>query len=215
MVVTRFLTAPMSFDSIEGGADRLDRRHRRARGPRRADRGARPPTASRRASPAAGCRSRASKAASVDARGSTPYFGAGADGTRYFVKALGDDQRSADLLFRIYRCGAAQGPRRRAAVLLAAPGRRARGLRRPGRPRPRRPHPARRAPSPPPSRTRYVLAYEAVDGQSLDGVPPEEITDEVLGQVWDAARAPPPVPHRPPRPPPGQRLPRRPTAGSG
>ena len=29
-----------------------------------------------------------------------------------------------------------------------------------------------RAPSPPPSRTRFVLAYEAVDGKSLDGVPP-------------------------------------------
>ena len=30
----------------------------------------------------------------------------------------------------------------------------------------------------------YVLAYEAVDGRSLDGVPPEEITDEVLAEVW-------------------------------
>ena len=41
--------------------------------------------------------------ASVDARGSTPYFGSTADGTKYFVKALGSDQRSADLLFRVYR----------------------------------------------------------------------------------------------------------------
>ena len=30
----------------------------------------------------------------------------------------------------------------------------------------------------------YVLAYEAVEGRSLDGVPPEEVTDDVLGQVW-------------------------------
>ena len=41
--------------------------------------------------------------ASVDARGSTPYFGATTDGQSLFVKALGDDQRSADLLFRMYR----------------------------------------------------------------------------------------------------------------
>src|SRR5262249_28084095 len=39
--------------------------------------------------------------ANVDARGSTPYFGVGEDGTRYFVKALGHDERSADLLFRL------------------------------------------------------------------------------------------------------------------
>ena len=41
--------------------------------------------------------------ASVDARGSTPYFGETDDGRRLFVKALGDDERSADRLFRIYR----------------------------------------------------------------------------------------------------------------
>ena len=41
--------------------------------------------------------------AGVDARGSTPYFGVGADGTKLFVKALGTDERSADLLFRLYR----------------------------------------------------------------------------------------------------------------
>ena len=39
----------------------------------------------------------------MDARGSTPYFGVGADGAKLFVKALGHDERSADLLFRIYR----------------------------------------------------------------------------------------------------------------
>ena len=41
--------------------------------------------------------------ASVDARGSTPYFGVGEDGDQLFVKALGDDERSADVLFRLYR----------------------------------------------------------------------------------------------------------------
>ena len=41
--------------------------------------------------------------ASLDARGSTPYFGETVDGVRLFVKALGDDERSADRLFRLYR----------------------------------------------------------------------------------------------------------------
>ena len=41
--------------------------------------------------------------ASLDARGSTPYFGTAPDGSKLFVKALGADERSADLLFRIYR----------------------------------------------------------------------------------------------------------------
>lgn len=41
--------------------------------------------------------------ASLDARGSTPYFATARDGSALFVKALGDDERSADLLFRIYR----------------------------------------------------------------------------------------------------------------
>ena len=41
--------------------------------------------------------------AGVDARGSTPYFGVDTDGSKFFVKALGTDERSADLLFRLYR----------------------------------------------------------------------------------------------------------------
>ncbi len=41
--------------------------------------------------------------ASVDARGSTPWFATTADGERLFMKVLGRDQRDADLLFRRYR----------------------------------------------------------------------------------------------------------------
>ena len=41
--------------------------------------------------------------AGVDARGSTPYFGVAEGGGELFVKALGDDERSADLMFRLYR----------------------------------------------------------------------------------------------------------------
>lgn len=41
--------------------------------------------------------------ASVDARGSTPWFGTTRCGERVFVKTLGRDERSADLLFRAVR----------------------------------------------------------------------------------------------------------------
>jgi hypothetical protein len=41
--------------------------------------------------------------AGVDARGSTPYFAKLTDGRRLFVKALGQDERDADLLFRAWR----------------------------------------------------------------------------------------------------------------
>ena len=41
--------------------------------------------------------------ASVDARGSTPYFTTLEDGTWLFVKVLGSENRAADLLFRFYR----------------------------------------------------------------------------------------------------------------
>src|SRR4029077_15022703 len=41
--------------------------------------------------------------AKVDARGSTPFLGTLTDGTAIFAKALGSDERSADLLFRTYR----------------------------------------------------------------------------------------------------------------
>jgi undecaprenyl-diphosphatase len=123
------------------------------------------------------------KAANVDARGSTPYFGAAADGTRYFVKALGVDQRSADLLFRLYRwvqrkdlgderpfSSLRRAVEHEAFVALAA---RDLGV--------LTPRVAAFATAEP---NAYVLAYEAVEGQSLDGVPPEDVTDDVLGQVW-------------------------------
>jgi undecaprenyl-diphosphatase len=121
--------------------------------------------------------------ASVDARGSTPYFGTDCDGKRYFVKALGTDQRSADLLFRLYRTAQRRdlGDERpfsslrravehEALVALAAhdldiPTPRMRAL----------------AVADP---NAFVLAYEAVDGRSLDGVPPEEMTDDVLADAW-------------------------------
>ena len=41
--------------------------------------------------------------ASVDARGSAPYFATMADGGQLFVKVLGEAERAADLMFRAYR----------------------------------------------------------------------------------------------------------------
>jgi hypothetical protein len=64
--------------------------------------------------------------AGVDARGSTPHFAKLADGRRLFVKALGQDERDADLLFRAggeRACGVGRdGANREPGAALAAPG---------------------------------------------------------------------------------------------
>jgi undecaprenyl-diphosphatase len=182
LVVTRMLTTPFSFDSFEAaligwvaGAAVLVVL---GAPPRR-------PTAESIAAGLgqAGLPLETLKPASVDARGSTPYFGVGADGSRYFVKALGADQRSADLLFRLYRSLQRRdlgderpfSSLRRAVEHEAFLALAARDL---GIPTPRMRAFAVAEPN------AYVLAYEAVDGRSLDGVPPEEITDEVLEEIW-------------------------------
>jgi len=182
MVLARFLTEPLSFDSVKpaligwtvGTATLVI-----FGAPTR-----RPSVDGIKAGLArSGLGLESLKAASVDARGSTPYFGASTDGTRYFVKALGDDQRSADLLFRAYRglqrkelgderpfSSLRRAVEHEAFIALAA---RDLGV--------LTPRVAAFATAEP---NAYVLAYEAVEGRSLDGVPAEEVTDEVLGQVW-------------------------------
>ena len=122
--------------------------------------------------------------ASLDARGSTPYFGVGRDGQRLFVKALGEDQRSADLLFRVYRwlnrrdlgderpfSSLRRTVEHEALVALAA---RDMGIR-----TPRLAGFATAEPS------AFVLAYEAIEGRSLDRLEPEEVTAPVLAAIWD------------------------------
>jgi hypothetical protein len=121
--------------------------------------------------------------ASLDARGSTPYFAETAAGARLFVKTLGDDERSADQLFRLYRrivprdlgderpfSSLRRAVEHEALVALAA--------RQVGVHTPRLVALARAEPS------GYVLAYEAVDGRSLDRVPPDEVSDAVLAAAW-------------------------------
>ena len=184
--LTRFLASPLSFDSLEAvlagwvaGAAVLVALGAPSRRPT-AD-------AIREGLERGGLPLQSLEAASVDARGSTPYFGVGEDGTRYFVKALGDDQRSADLMFRLYRSiqrhdlgderpfsSLRRAVEHEAFVALAA-----RDL---GILTPRMRAMAYAEPN------AFVLAYEAVDGRSLDGVPTDEITDDILADVWQQLR---------------------------
>lgn len=122
--------------------------------------------------------------ASVDARGSTPYFGSTVDGTALFVKALGEDERSADLLFRLYRriqprdlgdekpfSSLRRTVEHEALVACVA---RSYSVR-----TPRFVTLAHAEPS------GYVLAYEALDGRSLDRLDDAEMTDELLDGCWE------------------------------
>ncbi len=122
--------------------------------------------------------------ASVDARGSTPYFATSSDGDRLFVKALGADERSADLLFRAYRrvtphdlgdersfSSLRRTVEHEALVALTA---RDLGV--------RTPHFRAFASVEPDA---FVLAYEGIEGSSLDGVDPDAFDDGLLAAVWD------------------------------
>jgi uncharacterized protein (TIRG00374 family) len=122
--------------------------------------------------------------AAVDARGSTPYFATLADGRRLFVKALGQDERDADLLFRAWRelrlenvgdelpySTLRRAVEHEALVSLKASDA---GV--------RTPHLVTVAAV---GELAMVLAYDAVDGCSLDGVDPDAITDDVLRGIWE------------------------------
>ena len=121
--------------------------------------------------------------ASVDARGSTPYFGEEVGGRKLFVKALGEDERSADVMFRVYRrlqrhdlgdekpfSTLRRAVEHEALVAYAA---RDLGV--------RTPRLVAFATAEPHS---CVLAYEAIAGRSLDQLEASELTDEVLDGVW-------------------------------
>jgi undecaprenyl-diphosphatase len=125
-------------------------------------------------------------AANVDARGSTPYFVTTVDGDRIFVKTLSTDERSADILFRVYR-------RFRFTNIGDEPG--FSSLRRAVE------HEALLSLSATASGVRtpelvavgrigdedysMLLAQRAIDGRSLDSVDAEELTDDVLTGVWE------------------------------
>jgi undecaprenyl-diphosphatase len=121
--------------------------------------------------------------ASVDARGSVPWFGTTEDGRRLFIKVLNQDNRSADLLFRVTRVlllrnsGDERPPsslrravEHEALVSLKAT---ADGIR----------TPSLEAVSEVGSGG-MLLAYGAIEGDSLDRVPDEALDDATLDAIW-------------------------------
>jgi glycosyltransferase 2 family protein len=121
--------------------------------------------------------------AAVDARGSTPYFATTWEGPGVFAKVLGEDERAADLLFRLYRflrmknvgddrpfSSLRRTVEHEALLSLYA---RDAGVRTP--------------------RMRTVLdvgdesmllAYDMIDGKSLDAIEPDALTDEMMAAIW-------------------------------
>ena len=120
--------------------------------------------------------------AEVEAKGSRKFAAVTADGRRLFVKALGSDQRDADLLYRAYRAVRLQnvGDTRPAASLFHAVERQALiGVM------------AERAGVSAPGVDRIVragdtalLVMEWVDGCSLDRLPAGQVGDDLLARLW-------------------------------
>ncbi|MDJ0792353.1 MAG: lysylphosphatidylglycerol synthase transmembrane domain-containing protein [Acidimicrobiia bacterium] len=124
--------------------------------------------------------------ADVRSKGSTPYFASTDDGRRMFVKVMGPEERAADAMYRSYRTARLRGAEERpfvsvrraveheAMVSLKA---RADGVS-----TPKLISMAEVGP------TSLLLAYERVDGRTLDAVRDDEIDDQVLRAVWEQVR---------------------------
>jgi len=121
--------------------------------------------------------------ADVEAKGSRPFAAVAADGRRLFVKALGSDQRDADLLYRAYRAVRLRnvGDARPAASLFHAVEHQALvGVM------------AERAGVFAPSVDRVVkagdstalLVMEWIDGSSLEQLPAAQISEDLLVRLW-------------------------------
>ncbi len=121
--------------------------------------------------------------AGVDARSSTPYFGETEAGGTLFIKVLGRDERSADLMFRVYRFlrlkdVGDRGPftslqrmvEHEALVALYANDS---GILTP-----------RLVVTTNVGDDGFLLAYERAAGDSLDRVDDEAIDDDVLRRIW-------------------------------
>jgi uncharacterized membrane protein YbhN (UPF0104 family) len=121
--------------------------------------------------------------AGVEAKGSRPFTAVAADGRRLFVKALGSDQRDADLLYRFYRAVRLRnvGDTRPAASLFQAVEHQALVevmAERAGVRVPRVDRVVRAGDE------AGLLVMDWVDGCSLDQLPPEQLTDDLLRQLW-------------------------------
>jgi undecaprenyl-diphosphatase len=120
--------------------------------------------------------------AEAESKGSRKFEAVSADGRRWFVKALGSDQRDADLLYRGYRAVRLRnvGDTRPAASLFQAVERQALvGVM------------AERARVSVPRVDRIVragdtalLIMEWVDGCSLDRLPAGQVGDDLLARLW-------------------------------
>jgi len=121
--------------------------------------------------------------AEVETKGSRPFAAVAADGRRLFIKALGSDQRDADLLYRAYRAARLRnvGDVRPAASLFQAVEHQALvGVM------------AERAGVHVPSVDRVVraggdtalLVMDWADGSLLEQCPAEQISDDLLAQLW-------------------------------
>lgn len=123
------------------------------------------------------------KRAGVDARGSTPYFGTDRSGQNLFIKVLTEEERAADILFRVMRMARLKGVgderpfsslkravEHEAVVALKAA---SDGIHTPR---------LEAVVDIPPSS--MAMAYAMIDGSSLDSVPVEELTDDVLAAIW-------------------------------
>ncbi|RBY77268.1 hypothetical protein DQ238_15355 [Geodermatophilus sp. TF02-6] len=121
--------------------------------------------------------------AAVDARGSVPHVATLDDGSRVFVKVMGADNRSADLLFRAYRfvrlkdvgderpfSSLRRAVEHEALVSLLV---RDAGARTP-----------RLRAIAPVGRDSFLLAHDLVDGATLDRVPDADVTPAVLHGIW-------------------------------
>jgi glycosyltransferase 2 family protein len=122
--------------------------------------------------------------AGVDARGSTPYLARLADGRRLFVKALGQDERDADVLFRAWRRLRLQnvGDELPSSTLRRAVEHEALVSLKATDAGVRTPHLVTVAAV---GELAMVLAYDAVDGRSLDEADPGAVTDDVLRGIWE------------------------------
>jgi undecaprenyl-diphosphatase len=121
--------------------------------------------------------------ASVRTKGSRPFTAVTGDGRRLFIKALGSDQRDADLLYRAYRFARLRdvGDTWPAASAIRAVEHQALvGVM------------AERAGVRVPRVERVIkaddgtalLVMDRVDGQSLGQLPTERISDDLLRQLW-------------------------------
>ena len=121
--------------------------------------------------------------ADVTSKGSRPFDAAGGDRQRWFIKALGSDQRDADLLYRAYRAVRLRnvGDTRPALSLFQAVEHQALvGVM------------AERAGVIVPSVQRVIkaggdtalLVMDWIDGNPLEQLPVDRVTDDLLARLW-------------------------------